>query len=87
MVAPSTGHTAADHLRSMALAETAFDLACRLLAPGGAFVVKVLQGRDEPGFVKALRRRFDKTARAKPPASRAGSVELYIVAKGFKGER
>ncbi len=87
MVAPSTGHAATDHLRSVVLAERAFEIASAVLAPGGAFVVKILQGRDEPGFVKALRRRFDNAARAKPPASRRASGELYIVAKSFKGRR
>ncbi|MDP6388931.1 MAG: RlmE family RNA methyltransferase [Alphaproteobacteria bacterium] len=84
MVAPATGHAATDHLRSVVLAERAFEIACAVLVPGGAFVVKILQGRDEAGFVKALRRRFDKAAHAKPPASRRASVELYIVANGFR---
>ncbi len=84
MVAPATGHGGADHLRAMALAEAAFVVACRLLVPGGTFVVKLLQGGEEPEFVASLRRRFARVLRVKPPASRAESRELYVVALEFR---
>lgn len=85
MAAPATGHAATDHLRTLALGEAAFELACELLAEGGAFVVKVLQGADEPAFFAALRQRFTTVRRHKPPASRRDSTELYLVATGFRG--
>ena len=47
MAAPATGHAATDHLRVLALCEEAFALACEVLAPGGTFVAKVLQGGTE----------------------------------------
>jgi len=84
MAAPATGHAATDHLRTLALAEAAFELACEVLAAGGAFVVKVLQGADEPAFFAALRARFTSVRRHKPPASRRDSTELYLVATGFR---
>lgn len=85
-MAPSaTGHRSTDHLRAMALAEAALDLAGALLAPGGAFVVKVLEGGDTKAFEGALKRRFARVAREKPKASRAGSREFYFVARGFLG--
>ncbi len=85
MAAPATGHAPSDHLRTLALAEAALAFACEVLAEGGAFVVKVLQGADEPAFFAALRTRFAGVRRFKPPASRSESTELYIVAKEFKG--
>ncbi len=49
MHAPATGHKATDHLRIMGLVEAALDLAEEILAPGGAFLCKVLQGGAEQG--------------------------------------
>ena len=85
MAAPATGHPPTDHLRTMALAEGALEFACEVLAAGGAFVVKVLQGADEPALFAAMRARFANVRRMKPAASRSDSTELYIVATGFKG--
>lgn len=84
MAAPATGHAPSDHLRTLALGEVALEFACEVLDEGGAFVVKVLQGADEPAFFAALRQRFEGVRRMKPPASRSESTELYIVAAGFK---
>lgn len=85
MAAPATGHAATDHLRIMALAEAALDFAIEVLAPGGAFVAKVLQGGSERSLLEQLRRNFGRVAHVKPPASRTDSAELYVVATGFRG--
>jgi len=85
MAAASTGHAATDHLRIMALAETALDFAVQVLAPGGVFVAKVLQGGGERALLDILRRNFARVAHVKPPASRKDSAELYVVATGFRG--
>ena len=85
MAAASTGHAGTDHLRIMALAEAALDFALEVLAPGGAFVAKVLQGGSERSLLEAMRRNFTKVAHVKPPASRKDSAELYVVATGFRG--
>ncbi len=85
MAAPTTGHKATDHLRIMHLVEIAADFAIQVLAPGGAFVTKVFQGGTEHELLALLKRHFTTTLHAKPPASRAGSAETYLVAKGFKG--
>ena len=85
MAAPATGHAETDHLRTLALAEAAFGVARRILRPGGALIVKLRQGAGEPAFVAALRARFGRVVRAKPPASRAESAELYLVALDFAG--
>jgi 23S rRNA (uridine2552-2'-O)-methyltransferase len=84
MAAPSTGHAKTDHIRIMALAEAALDFALDVLAPGGAFVAKVLQGGSERTLLDSMRRRFAKVAHVKPPASRKDSAELYVVATGFR---
>ncbi len=85
MAPSSSGHTGTDHLRIMALAELALDFAADILRPGGAFVCKVLQGGTEPGLLKRMKQMFATVKHAKPPSSRAGSAELYVVAKGFRG--
>jgi 23S rRNA (uridine2552-2'-O)-methyltransferase len=85
MAAPATGHAPTDHLRTLALGEAALEFACDVLTEGGAFVVKVLQGADEPAFFAAIRENFASVRRMKPPASRSDSTELYLVATGFKG--
>src|SRR5436190_23851469 len=87
-MAPSTtGHAATDHLRIIALAEAAFSSAEQILKPGGAFVAKVFQGGAEGALLAMLKRAFAELRHAKPPASRAQSVETYVVAKGFRGRR
>jgi 23S rRNA (uridine2552-2'-O)-methyltransferase len=85
MAAPATGHTRTDHIRVMALCEAALDIAEELLAPGGGFVAKVLKGGTERELLDRLKREFAKVRHAKPPASRADSAEVYVVAQGFRG--
>lgn len=85
MAAPASGHAGTDHLRIMALAEAAFDFAEETLAPGGAFVVKLIQGGAEAALLGRLKRAFAKLRHVKPSASRADSAELYLVATGFRG--
>lgn len=85
LAAASTGHQSTDHLRTLELAETAAVFAFEMLRPGGGFVVKVLQGADEPGLFKLLEKRFARVRRFKPAASRSDSTELYLVALDFRG--
>ncbi len=86
MAAPSTGHTRTDHLRIMGLAEAAAHFACDVLSPGGAFLAKVLQGGSERELLDLLKRSFKTVRHVKPPASRADSAELYVLATGFRGK-
>jgi 23S rRNA (uridine2552-2'-O)-methyltransferase len=85
MAPAATGHAQTDHLRIMALAETAYECATDLLAPGGSFVAKVLQGGAERELLTALKRDFASVRHVKPAASRSDSSEVYIVALGFRG--
>lgn len=85
MAANATGHRQTDHLRIMALADAAAAFAREVLAPGGSFLCKVLQGGTEAALLAELKRDFATVKHVKPPASRADSAELYLLAKGFRG--
>ena len=85
MAAPATGHKQTDHLRVIGLCEAAFEFAKTVLAPGGAFLCKVLQGGTEQQLLTELKRCFKKVRHVKPRASRADSAELYVVGQGFSG--
>jgi len=85
MAANATGHRQTDHLRIMALAEAAADFARQVLAPGGTFVCKVLQGGTQATLLGELKRDFSSVKHVKPPASRSDSAELYLLAQGFRG--
>ena len=85
MAPNTTGHTATDHIRIIALAELAFAVAETMLVADGAFVAKVFQGGSERGLLDALKRGFRTVRHAKPKASRKESSELYVVATGFRG--
>jgi len=84
MAANTTGHRQTDHLRTSALAELALDFAEQHLISGGAFCTKVFQGGATPEMLKRLRSLFDSVKHIKPAASRSGSPEIYVVAKGFR---
>ena len=86
MAAPTTGHRATDHLRTVALFEAALEVAEAMLKPGGAFVGKLFQGGAAPELLGRLKKTFREVKHVKPPASRAQSVELYLVALGFRGK-
>lgn len=85
MAANTVGHPQTDHLRTMALAETAADFAIRTLKPGGSFVTKVFAGGADRELLTLLKQNFASVKHAKPPASRKGSPELFVVAQGFRG--
>jgi 23S rRNA (uridine2552-2'-O)-methyltransferase len=84
MASPTTGHRETDHIRTLALFEAALDLAEDVLKPGGAFVGKVFQGGATNELLARVKKRFAEVKHVKPPASRQESVELYLVALGFR---
>jgi 23S rRNA (uridine2552-2'-O)-methyltransferase len=86
MAAQGTGHARTDHLRIIGLAEAAAEFALSVLAPGGTFVCKLFQGGTERELLDKLKRAFKALKHVKPPASRAESAEVYLVATGFRGE-
>lgn len=82
MAAPATGHRQTDHLRIMALCESATAFAMEILAPGGFYLCKVLQGGTEKVLLAELKAKFATVRHVKPPASRQDSAELYVLAVG-----
>jgi 23S rRNA (uridine2552-2'-O)-methyltransferase len=86
MAANATGHARTDHLKIMALVEAAAEFAREVLAPGGSFLAKVLQGGTEGSLLSELKRDYKSVKHVKPPASRSDSAELYLLATGFRGE-
>lgn len=87
MAANTTGHAPTDHIRIMHLCETAYHFATEILAPGGAFVCKVLKGGTERELLKKMQQDFASVKHAKPAASRSDSAESYVVAKGFRSRK
>nr|WP_137676715.1 RlmE family RNA methyltransferase [Parerythrobacter lutipelagi] len=85
MAANTVGHKQTDHLRTMGLVEAAAWFAVETLEPGGKFVSKVLAGGTDQELLTLLKKHFKTVKHAKPPASRKGSSEWYVVAQGFKG--
>jgi 23S rRNA (uridine2552-2'-O)-methyltransferase len=86
MAANTVGHPQTDALRTLGLVEAALDFAVQVLEPGGAFVCKVFAGGTDSALVAEMKRNFATVKHAKPPASRKGSVEWFVVAQGFKGQ-
>ncbi|MBN1324973.1 MAG: RlmE family RNA methyltransferase [Alphaproteobacteria bacterium] len=86
MAPNTTGHQKTDHLRQMVLLEYAWDFAKRALKPGGTFVAKSFTGGTTNELLKEIKLNFEHVHHIKPPASRKDSVEMFIVALGFKNE-
>jgi len=80
-----SGMKAVDQPRAMYLAELAYDMALKVLRPGGSFVTKIFMGEGFDQYMKDARINFEKVLTRKPDSSRARSPEVYLVAKKFKG--
>jgi len=87
MAAPTTGHQRTDHLRTMHLCEVAAHFAVEVLSEGGHFLAKTFQGGTERDLLTLLKQNFRQVIHVKPGASRAESVEMFLLAKGFKGRQ
>jgi 23S rRNA (uridine2552-2'-O)-methyltransferase len=87
MAAPTTGHHRTDHLRTMHLCEVAANFAVEVLAEGGHFLAKTFQGGTERDLLTLLKQNFRQVVHVKPASSRAESVEMFLLAKGFKGRK
>jgi 23S rRNA (uridine2552-2'-O)-methyltransferase len=79
-----SGNRVVDQPRSMYLAELALDVCGELLAEGGDFVCKLFQGEGSDALIAAARGRFSRVRVTKPGASRAGSREVYLVARNYR---
>ncbi|GGD58436.1 rRNA methyltransferase [Erythrobacter arachoides] len=85
MAANTVGHKQTDHLRTMALVEAGAWFAVDVLEKGGAFIAKGFAGGTDKDLLDLLKKHFTVVKHAKPPASRKGSSEWYVIAQGFKG--
>ncbi len=85
MAPDTTGNRFTDHVRSVELCRRALNVSAQLLLNGGAFVCKIFEGEDVQPFILELRAQFSQVKRVKPKSTRSQSVELFIVATGFKG--
>ena len=85
MAPRTTGNRLHDHVEQLELARRALDLAVALLAPGGAFVVKVFDGEDANAYCAQVKGHFGKLKRVRPEAVRKNSREFFAVATGFSG--
>ena len=74
----------ADHQRALELTRGAFDIARAVLKPRGAFLFKTFTGVDLEALLKEMAGRFQTVQRVRSAATRKGSSEIYVVAKGFK---
>lgn len=78
-----SGMKSVDQPRAMYLAELALDVARKILAPGGALLVKAFQGEGIDEFRRELQRSFKTVVTRKPKASRPASREVYMLAKNY----
>lgn len=78
-----SGTRAIDQPRSIGLAEEALLFATEVLAPGGAFLVKLFQGEGFPEFVQRAKEVFGSVKLLKPKASRPESREIYMLARNY----
>lgn len=85
MAPNTTGHKQTDHLRIMAVVEAAYVFACEVLKPEGVFIAKVFQGGAQNTLLAEMKKNFKTIKHIKPPASRKGSSEQYLIAQGFRG--
>ncbi|MEK7230237.1 MAG: RlmE family RNA methyltransferase [Candidatus Binatota bacterium] len=76
----------ADVRRSADLVRSALRVACRLLRPGGNFLVKTFVGEELKALSLELERHFRSLQRTRPESTRKGSSEIYLCAQGFRGE-
>ena len=87
MAAPTNGHQKTDHLRTMHLCEVAAHFAVDVLGEGGHFLAKTFQGGTERDLLNLLKQNFKQVIHIKPHSSRAESVEMFLLAKHFKGRK
>jgi 23S rRNA (uridine2552-2'-O)-methyltransferase len=87
MAPKTTGVRATDEARSLRLAERALELAQALGKPGSSFVSKLFMGGDFETFRARLREAYREVKVVRPEATRASSVEVYLVGLGLRGQQ
>ena len=83
--APSTsGNKSHDHINSLKLCQTTFEIASNILNTGGFLVLKIFQGKEIELFVNMVKEKFLNFSLYKPKSSQNKSKEIFIIAKFFK---
>lgn len=80
-----TGVRAVDRAREEALLETVEARVPQLLRPGGALLLKILEGPEAQAVDRRIRARFERAKTVKTSASRKGTTERYVLARGYRG--
>ncbi|MGZ7108772.1 MAG: RlmE family RNA methyltransferase [Methanobacterium sp.] len=75
-----TGIKDIDQLKSIDIAENALKIADSILKIGGSMIIKVFQGEGFEDYLKKVKRKFKIVKTTKPPSSKKGSMEMYIIA-------
>jgi len=78
-----SGQKSYDQARAIALGEEALAFSCRVLKPGGNFLVKSFQGEDFNRLLADIRDHFLSVRTYRSRTTRKGSSEIYIIAKNF----
>ncbi len=84
MAPDTTGDPSGDQARSARLVNELLDRLGEWLRPGGSLVYKVFEGGDYPPLLRRTTSLFARAKGFKPPASRAESVEMFVIAEGFR---
>jgi 23S rRNA (uridine2552-2'-O)-methyltransferase len=79
-----SGMSGIDQPRVMYLAELALELCQKVLRKDGTLLIKLFQGAGFEEYLRTLRQQFTQVLIRKPPASKAKSAEVYLVAKGYR---
>ena len=77
-----SGIDAVDQPRQLYLCELALEFCRQVLKPGGNFLTKIFQGVGFDAYLRTVKAEFGQVKMKKPPASRARSAEMYLLATG-----
>ena len=80
-----TGVRATDRAHEEALLAAIESALPELLRPGGALVLKLMEGPEAQAVEQRLRARFAGARSLRPDASRKGTTERYRIGTGFRG--
>lgn len=87
-VAPKfTGIHELDHARQIALSRHVVSLFPTLLKKNGNALMKIIMGSELNDLIREVRGMFDYVKLYKPKASRSHSSEMYIICKGWIGNK
>ena len=69
-----------DQIKSLDIANNALKIADSILKISGCMIIKVFQGEGYADYLKLVKKKFKIVKTTKPPSSKKGSMEMYIIA-------